>query len=183
VIATGFRDQMPERRARMLNVEEAPVVSVPVVAPQNWLREPGAAPAVEPVAASAVAPSPVRFMSQDDDEEDVIPKAEDAFFFSSSTPAVATMVSVEVPPAKTAEAAMKLDPEPATAGVRPQFAEMAEEPSYTPLPRDYTSDLGNGQGAPVAQDGHRSEQALFPEPDEASLRELDTPTFLRRFQF
>jgi cell division protein FtsZ len=36
VIATGFRDQMPERRARMLNVEEAPVVSVPVVAPGNW---------------------------------------------------------------------------------------------------------------------------------------------------
>ncbi|MGB6720835.1 MAG: cell division protein FtsZ, partial [Terracidiphilus sp.] len=40
VIATGFRDQMPERRARMLSVEEAPVVSVPVVAPDNWLREP-----------------------------------------------------------------------------------------------------------------------------------------------
>ena len=32
VIATGFRDQMPERRARMLNVEELPVISVPVVA-------------------------------------------------------------------------------------------------------------------------------------------------------
>ena len=31
VIATGFRDQMPERRARMLTVEEAPVLSVPVV--------------------------------------------------------------------------------------------------------------------------------------------------------
>ena len=30
VIATGFRDQMPERRARMLSVEDAPVVSVPV---------------------------------------------------------------------------------------------------------------------------------------------------------
>ena len=40
VIATGFRDQMPERRARMLSVEEAPVVSVPVVAPDNWMREP-----------------------------------------------------------------------------------------------------------------------------------------------
>ena len=39
VIATGFRDQMPERRARMLNVEETPVVSVPVVAPGNWMRE------------------------------------------------------------------------------------------------------------------------------------------------
>ena len=45
VIATGFRDQMmPERRARMLSVEEAPVVSVPLVAvpvesPNNWLNE------------------------------------------------------------------------------------------------------------------------------------------------
>jgi cell division protein FtsZ len=29
VIATGFRDQMPERRARMLSVEEAPVLDVP----------------------------------------------------------------------------------------------------------------------------------------------------------
>ena len=32
VIATGFRDQMPERRARMLDVEDAPVVWVPVLA-------------------------------------------------------------------------------------------------------------------------------------------------------
>jgi cell division protein FtsZ len=39
VIATGFRDQMPERRARMLSVEDAPVISVPVVAPDNWFRE------------------------------------------------------------------------------------------------------------------------------------------------
>src|ERR1700753_1175493 len=30
VIATGFRDQMPERRARMLSVEDSPIVSVPV---------------------------------------------------------------------------------------------------------------------------------------------------------
>src|ERR1700676_630098 len=36
VIATGFRDQMPERRARMLDVEATPVVSVPVVAPDSW---------------------------------------------------------------------------------------------------------------------------------------------------
>ena len=33
VIATGFRDQMPERRARMLSVDESPVVSVPLTAP------------------------------------------------------------------------------------------------------------------------------------------------------
>src|SRR5450631_941872 len=45
VIATGFRDQMPERRARMLSVEEAPIVSVPLVSvplqsPGKWLEEP-----------------------------------------------------------------------------------------------------------------------------------------------
>jgi len=38
VIATGFRDQMPERRARMLDVESIPVVSVPVVAPDHWMK-------------------------------------------------------------------------------------------------------------------------------------------------
>ncbi len=61
VIATGFRDQMPERRARMLNVEEMPVVSVPVVAADAWMRE--RAPVAPP------APAPLRFMSEEDDEE------------------------------------------------------------------------------------------------------------------
>ena len=60
VIATGFRDQMPERRARMLSVEEMPVVSVPVVAPDTWMRE--KAPAAAP------APAPPRFMSEEDEE-------------------------------------------------------------------------------------------------------------------
>src|ERR1700743_1867583 len=58
VIATGFRDQMPERRARMLSIEEAAVVSVPVMAPDVWMRE------EEPVASTPAAP---RFMSEDDD--------------------------------------------------------------------------------------------------------------------
>jgi cell division protein FtsZ len=62
VIATGFRDQMPERRARMLNVEELPVVSVPVVAADAWMRE--KAPTPPPV------PAPLRFMSEADDEEE-----------------------------------------------------------------------------------------------------------------
>jgi cell division protein FtsZ len=61
VIATGFRDQMPERRARMLNVEEMPVVSVPVVAADAWMRE--KAPVAPPAAA------PLRFMSEAEDEE------------------------------------------------------------------------------------------------------------------
>src|ERR1700689_3556104 len=59
--APGFRDQMPERRARMLSVEEMPVVSVPVVAADAWMRE--RAPVAPP------APAPLRFMSEEDDEE------------------------------------------------------------------------------------------------------------------
>src|SRR6201997_5264478 len=61
VIATGFRDQMPERRARMLNVEEMAVVTVPVVAADSWMRE--RAPVAPP------APAPPRFMSEEEDEE------------------------------------------------------------------------------------------------------------------
>src|ERR1039458_9178946 len=57
VIATGFRDQMPERRARMLSVDETPVVSVPVVSTGNWMRERSPEP----------APAPVRFMSEEED--------------------------------------------------------------------------------------------------------------------
>ena len=61
VIATGFRDQMPERRARMLNVEELPVITVPVMPADNWMRE--KAPAPPPV-----PPAP-RFMSEEDDDD------------------------------------------------------------------------------------------------------------------
>ena len=61
VIATGFRDQMPERRARMLDVEEMAVVTVPVVAADSWMRE--KAPAPPP------APAPPRFMSEEEDED------------------------------------------------------------------------------------------------------------------
>jgi len=75
--------------------------------------------------------------------------------------------------------------EPVSEGVRPQFAEMGEEPSYTPLPRDYSSEYGGGPRFSAALEEHRVQPAtaLFAGPDEAVLRELDTPTFLRRFQF
>ncbi len=95
VIATGFRDQMPERRARMLNVEEAPVVSVPVVAPGNWMREKDPEP--EP------APKPARFMSED---EETAESADDTFFFAAAAPGVATTVSVAVPPRAAEDHAM-----------------------------------------------------------------------------
>jgi cell division protein FtsZ len=177
VIATGFRDQMPERRARMLNVEEAPVVSVPVVAPENWMRE------------SGTASASTRFQSQDEDEEEEKQRAmlvcKPCFFASEALAGE----SADLATAKQAVVEVAEEPEPekdpALALSKPQFAEMAEEPSYTPLPRDYSSDFGNGMRIPAAVEEYRGQPAtaLFSEPDEASLRELDTPTFLRRFQF
>ncbi len=183
VIATGFRDQMPERRARMLSVEEAPVVSVPVVAPDNWLEEPAAAPA-----APAPPPAPPRFMSQDEEEPAEQADADAAFFFSSATPTVATTVNVSAPPAKTAvEAATELEPEREVIAPpeRPQFAEMQEEPAYTPLPRDYAAEFGSGVRGPVADEEQNAQPpaTLFPEPDEEAQRDLDTPTFMRRVRF
>ncbi|HEY3704864.1 MAG TPA: cell division protein FtsZ [Terracidiphilus sp.] len=51
VIATGFRDQSPERRARMLSVEDTPVISVPVLSSDNWMREPVSVPVMATIPA------------------------------------------------------------------------------------------------------------------------------------
>jgi cell division protein FtsZ len=175
VIATGFREQMPERRARMLNVEEAPVVSVPVVAPDNWFEEPTAA------ADPAPAPAPARFLSQDEEEKEGTVDADAAFFFSSS-PAVATTVSVDASPSRTGVEAAT---EPAAEPARPHFAEMQEEPAFTPPPRDYASDFGSGISDPAAVEENSAQPAaaLFSEPGEEAQRDLDTPTFMRRLRF
>src|SRR6202012_4635837 len=99
VIATGFRDQMPERRARMLNVEEAPVVSVPVVAPDSWMRE---------AAQAAATPAAPRFMSEDDD----LNSDDDEPAFVTATPARKSRAAEE--------------PEMVMAPSRPRFAEFSE---------------------------------------------------------
>jgi cell division protein FtsZ len=145
VIATGFRDQMPERRARMLNVEELPVVSVPVVAADSWMRE---KPPVAPP-----APAPLRFMSEEEDEES-----------GDDVDAEAEFVA---------------------AAVRPNRVEIAEEPGFAPLPRDYASDFGNSARTPVITEEHVAEPAVSPltaaSGDEE--RDLDVPTFMRRMKF
>ncbi len=145
VIATGFRDQMPERRARMLNVEELPVVSVPVVAADAWMRE--KAPAAPP------APAPLRFMSEEEDEE--------------------------------SEDDVDAEPEFVAAAARPSRADVAEEPAFAPLPRDYASDFGNSVRTPVITEEHVSQPAVSPLSADsgAEERDLDVPTFMRRMKF
>jgi cell division protein FtsZ len=204
VIATGFRDQMPERRARMLNVEEAPVVSVPVVAPGNWMPERQPAPVT----------TRARFKSEEEDT--AAGKANDAFFFAAAAPGVATTVTMATPHAMQ-EAAEGIDfamqRESASAPAMPQFEEMesALEMMKAP-PRDYAADFSQaprrtaeretgeydrGEQDLMEQEMAEQEMAeqylakqalgpeasLFPETASESERDLDVPTFLRRLKF
>ena len=80
VIATGFRDQMPERRARMLNVEDGAILSVPVMSSENWMAEQTPVTiskgAVSPVFEAPAPPPPPRFMSEDEEPEPMRPAAQ-----------------------------------------------------------------------------------------------------------
>jgi cell division protein FtsZ len=146
VIASGFRDQMPERRARMLNVEELSVATVPVVATDNWMRD-TPSPSVLPL----VAPAP-RFMSEDEDSDEGI---------------------------------TEMEPELVAVASHPQFAELAEEPAFTPLPRDYASDFGNGLHSGSRSDDHDAQASVSPlaAASEEPERDLDVPAFMRRLKF
>jgi cell division protein FtsZ len=195
VIATGFRDQLPERRARMLSIEEtpvvsvptasAPVVSVPLVAPDNWLIEP--------------KPKPAPFLSEDEDAEEEIEKKEElaatekwgepdtlvqpAYFSASAPPASA--VDVAPPPATEAVTPEPEELELVAAPARPKFAELSEEPAYTPPTTDYASEFIGASRAPAAQDEYRGQPAstLTSESTEDEQRDLDKPAFLRRLHF
>jgi cell division protein FtsZ len=172
VIATGFRDQMPARRARMLDVENIPVVSVPVMATESWMQE-GGVPVVKmspPPVIEFVAPAPPRFLSEDEEPE---PSRTDA-----------PRVVVGQAPAAFDDSCLEAEPQLVTAAARPKFAEM-EEPSHTPLPRDYASETGNGAHASEAAEERRSQPAgaLFAEAAANAERDLDVPAFMRRVQF
>src|SRR5580658_6592711 len=153
VIATGFRDQMPQRRARMLSIGEVvvleePVVSVPVGASGRWMNESAA-----PVVAKGNTPPP--FLSQvEGDETAEEPESDGAFFFSSAPSAASNgNLAGQTAPAGAASGKVPApvpdfdaqfgsgfgtrEPE-LVAAVRPQFGEMtqkAEETPFTPLPR------------------------------------------------
>ena len=178
VIATGFRDQMPERRARMLNVEDTPVVTVPVVAPDTWMRE-SEVKVSEPE--PQAAPALPRFMSEEEDGQ-----PEEPLFFSSSKPAVATTVTVSAP---------KMTAQPAAEDYETREAE--EQPEVDPRAvRDYVSDFRVDPRAEAGVEAlpfvarpsepeaaEAPEPSLFSEPKEEEHRDLDVPAFLRRLRF
>jgi cell division protein FtsZ len=192
VIATGFRDQMPERRARMLSVEEIPVVSVPLVSVTPSAPVAAPPPASVPLETSGkwlsdeppAAPPPAsvlpRFQSQDEEPDEDTTETSGPGFLSASEPAGAANGLEPLAAAPVAE------PEP-DAPARPQFDELAEEAVYTPLPRDYASDFGSGVRPPAAypeEEIHVQErESLFAEPDDKGQRDLDVPAFMRRLKF
>jgi len=184
VIATGFRDQMPERRKRMLDLEEtpiamvpvaaAPVTSVPVVDADKWMDEPAPEPAMEPAAAA-----PPRFKSQEDEPETEL-EQEPIFISASGNVAVsvaASSIGIDD------ELEQEMIPMPAP----PRFAEMSEEAAYTPLPRDYASDFNGGVRGPAPHAPQEFEEIdpepAFAEAREESERDLDVPAFMRRLPF
>jgi cell division protein FtsZ len=195
VIATGFRDQMPERRARMLTVEEepvvsipldsAPVVSVPLEAPDAWLREP----------VPAAPPAPPPFLSQDEDEREVAEAVQPAIqiekpaVFSAPVEApipapIPAPLPVAPPPVLAAHIFEPEPSEPVFAPARPKFAELAEEPAYTPLPRDFAPEFTGNVPPPPPLNGY-SVQPVAINLSEAGddEQELDKPAFLRRLLF
>lgn len=154
VIATGFRDQMPDRRARMLTVAEPeePVVAgaVPVESADRWLDEQPSTPkapflseaAAEPEAAPA--PEPIPAAAQN----------EEPFFFTSESPRVETSVTVDEP--------APLPPAPVAPAAEPDA--FALRPSNVPLPQ------------PPVSTGYET-------PSGDDSRDLDVPAFMRRLQF
>jgi cell division protein FtsZ len=185
VIATGFRDQMmPERRARMLSVEEAPVVSVPLVgipveSPNNWLND--EKPAVAPA-----QPAPPRFLSEDENEASEKGKAE--FFFTSTVPAVATSITVSAAPVAIAEEPDTNFERAQTDMVEPltvRFEEPVEVEPVAKQTRDYVADFTQVPIIEAVQHAQNAEPvaSLFTDSTEEEQRDLDVPAFMRRHKF
>jgi cell division protein FtsZ len=173
VIATGFRDQMPDRRARMLNVAETPVpvLSVPVVAAGHWMKD------LAPKNAAVPAP---RFQSEDEEPDEDRMEASEPVFFAASTAANGAAAKAATEPAARREEDLVPDPN------RPRYQELAEEPVFTPLPRDYANNFAGARASavPAAEDQRaQAATAVFTDAEEEAARDLDVPAFMRRTHF
>jgi cell division protein FtsZ len=213
VIATGFRDQMPERRKRMLEVGETPVLSdpegsepittvplqsalpaeepqdsgsstqAPQIEPDPWLSEPEPAEVLTPAA-------PPRFLSQTEEEleeqEAAVEKDElnEPTYYSSSAAEVASERSA--PEAVEPERSYQVEePEPVVPAYRPKFAELAEEPAYNSQRDGYIPDYQRDERVPAAPEPPLRSPAPAPnyETNVSTQPDLDKPTFLRRLGF
>jgi cell division protein FtsZ len=181
VIATGFRDQMPERRARMLDVEPIPVVSVPVVAPNSWMKE-----TPQSQSQPESSPTALRFLSETEDDahtpsqSESHPRAQLQAWPPPEIPYSHSAAAV----AEVATAAIESAPEPHSESHFPDYSRRASyEPAtpYTPLPRDYANELHSS--SVVAERTTVAASPVFTQHTETEQPDLDIPAFLRRGQF
>jgi hypothetical protein len=171
-------------------VEEAPVVSVPVVAPNTWLPETAPQP--------APAPAQARFMSEEEEESPADNSHEDGFFFASAAPNVTTTLTVAAPQSMAASALpaeFRPERESASGAETQEPAAGESEPEFRTPPRDYVADFIVTPRQTLEE--AMAEQAREPEPmlfsdstagtengtETEDERDLDVPTFLRRLKF
>jgi cell division protein FtsZ len=199
VIATGFREQMPERRQRMLSVDDAPVISgsqadapklsVPLAAPEEEPREPAPAPVAEaaPSAPSpeAVAPGAPRFLSQVEEVEEKADEPEETSKEEKPVSASAVSADIAAPPVEAKTANEPMEMEAAGEPARPKFAELSEEPAYTSLSKEYVPEFTSSATGSAALFAGRSypSATLLRESGEEAQPDLEKPTFLRRLGF
>jgi cell division protein FtsZ len=163
VIATGFRDQMPERRERMLSVEDKPVASVsmnsvPLVSPENWLDE------------QKPTPELPRFQSEDEDDQELEKEQYTPLPSSTGMAAAQPAELPELQPAAEPDRSQPVVQAPVQSA--PRFAELAADQRSTEnLPGMQAQPSNQQQGSP-----------LLAEPEEPQ-QDLDVPAFLRRMQF
>jgi hypothetical protein len=62
---------------------------------------------------------------------------------------------------------------------------MLEEPTFTPLPRDYAAEFGSATREPVeaGENAAQPSTPLFTEPGIEEQRDLDIPAIMRRLRF
>jgi len=77
------------------------------------------------------------------------------------------------------------EPELVAAVVRSGHNEGGEEPTFTPLPRDYAADFGNSVRTPSITEEHVPQPSVSPLSASSNdeERDLDVPTFMRRMKF
>jgi hypothetical protein len=153
------------------------VVTVPVVSGGNWMSEPAQTPA---------APATLRFQSEEEEEEQVPIVTAEPAVVATAMPKSKSAASRTKPPVQpAAETKSVIEPEPAESS-RPRFAELAEDPVYTPLPRDYAPDFTPGSrdsSLPKVEERVPAGAALFSGSGEESEADLEVPAFLRKGQF
>ncbi|MGA2352644.1 MAG: cell division protein FtsZ [Terracidiphilus sp.] len=205
VIATGFRDQMPERRARMLSVDSAPVISIPMNSasrvsvslaasadtPRELTPERVAEFVAEPDPEPATPLEP-RFLSQEEEEEQEEDRqpmvtqdnSSGPGMFSASAHYVGSSAAV-APPVEAVTATQTEELEPELAPARPRFAELSEEPAYTPTRNDSAPEVSAETSRSKIQDDSYPTSAATQTRGitEKQQPDLDKPAFLRRLGF